>query len=120
MNNDNDEVQHIIHQLKSLQIQQTALILRLERARDRETRTGSDHEARTNVAETRASIVANVVEPREFVIGDRVRIKNPNLFQTDRGTITKIGASRITVRTRSGTKIIRAPKNLIIEDGQRE
>jgi hypothetical protein len=45
-----------------------------------------------------------------------VRIKNPNRFQTDRGMITNIGAKRITVQTRSGTKILRAPKNLTIDD----
>jgi hypothetical protein len=37
-------------------------------------------------------------------------------FQATRGTITKIGNSRITVQARNGTKISRAPKNLTLED----
>jgi hypothetical protein len=36
----NDEVQDLIKQLKSLQLQQTELIVRLERARGNETRAG--------------------------------------------------------------------------------
>jgi hypothetical protein len=51
----------------------------------------------------------------EFVIGDKVRIKNPTRFQANRGVMTKIGSSRITVQTKSGNKILRAPKNLILE-----
>jgi hypothetical protein len=107
MNNDNDEVQELIRQLKSLQLQQTVLLTRLERARNTEARRDTADDTRVDVNET----------TREFAIGDRVRIKNPNRFQADRGTITKIGASRITVQTRSGAKITRAPKNLIIDDG---
>jgi hypothetical protein len=114
MNNDNEnEIESIIIQLKSLQLQQTELLVRLERARSTETGTGAaDSGTRTSAIETRGSIA----QPKDFGIGDRVRIKNPNRFQTDRGTITNIGAKRITVQTRSGTKILRAPKNLTIDD----
>jgi predicted transcriptional regulator len=52
---------------------------------------------------------------REFAIGDRVRIKNPRILQPQRGRIVKIGINRITVQTNLGTKIVRAPKNLVLE-----
>jgi hypothetical protein len=90
--NNNNEIENIILQLKSLQLQQTELLVRLERARETETGTNRTSSG-TNTART------NVIsETREFTIGDRVRIKNPNRFQADRGTIVKIGASRITVQ----------------------
>jgi hypothetical protein len=53
---------------------------------------------------------------REFVIGDRVRIRNPGVLQPKRGRIAKIGTTRITVQSDSGKKIIRAAKNLILEE----
>jgi hypothetical protein len=101
----NDDIQDLILQLRRIHIQQADFLVRLERAREIEARAGIDNETKTNVD-----------EPREFIIGDRVQIKNPNRFQADCGTITKIGDKRITVQTRSGTKILRAPKNLIFED----
>jgi dsDNA-specific endonuclease/ATPase MutS2 len=94
----NDEIQDLITQLKNLQLQQTELLVRLEKARQNETET--------KVGPPKA---------REFAIGDKVRIKNPTRFQSDRGVITKIGASRTTVQTKSGSLILRAPKNLILE-----
>jgi hypothetical protein len=101
MSSEGDEVQDLILQLKRLQLQQTALLSRLERARGREERTDRANGAAENVGTT-----------REFVIGDRVLIKNPRYLQGDRGKIVKITASRITVEAASGNKIIRAPKNL--------
>jgi hypothetical protein len=44
---------------------------------------------------------------------DRVRIRSPAGYQANRGTIIRIGTSRITVETRNGSKIVRAPHNLI-------
>jgi hypothetical protein len=52
---------------------------------------------------------------RKFAIGDKVRTKNPTRFQADQGVITKIGPNRVTVHTKVGSKILRAPKNLILE-----
>jgi hypothetical protein len=51
----------------------------------------------------------------DFIVGDRDRMKNPGGFQVTRCTIIKIGTSRITVQAQNGTKIVRAPKNLILE-----
>jgi hypothetical protein len=78
MSNDNDnKIESIIIQLKSLQLQQTELLVRLERARSTEKRTGTaDSGTRTSAIETRAS----VVEPRDFGIGDMVGIKKPKPF----------------------------------------
>ena len=97
----NDEVQDLIRQLKKLQLQQTELLVRLERARGDEARAGVYDEEESGT--------------RKFAIGDKMRIKNPTRFQSDRGVITKIGASRTTVQTKSGCLILRAPKNLILE-----
>jgi hypothetical protein len=41
-------------------------------------------------------------------------LKNPGVFQATRGTIIKIDTSCITVQAHNGTKIVRAPKNLIL------
>jgi transcription antitermination factor NusG len=102
MSNDED-IKDIIAQLQSLQLQQAALIQRLERV------SGSQD----NGIPTRTKTVQVT---REFAVGDRVQINNPGPFQATRGTITKIGNSRITVQARNGTKISRAPKNLTLED----
>jgi transcription antitermination factor NusG len=105
MNIDNDEIENLIRQLQELQLQQTELLARLERA--------SHNQARANRNETRS---ARADEVQAFTIGDTVRIKNPSRFQSNAGSITKIGTNRITVRTKSGKLILRAPKNLIKED----
>jgi hypothetical protein len=97
----NDEVQDLIRQLKNLQLQQTELLVRLERARGDEARAGVYDEEESGT--------------RKFAIGDKVRIKNPTRFQADQGVITKIGPNRVSVHTKTGSKILRAPKNLILE-----
>ena len=104
---DNNEVQDLVAQLTRLQLQQTEVIARLTQltgTQDREKRT----EKRTVSPQRPTTPVAT----REFAIGDRVRILNPRPFQTTTGSIKKIGTHRITVRTESGSNIIRAPKNL--------
>jgi hypothetical protein len=101
------DVEDIIAQLQRLQLEQTELLLQLARA------NGARNAARR---ESRRA-TGNVVPPdatREFAIGDRVEIKNPGRFQASGGTIVKIGTSRITVQTVSGSKILRAPKNLAL------
>jgi hypothetical protein len=97
----NDEVQDLIRQLKNLQLQQTELLVRLERARGDEARAGIYDEEESGT--------------RKFTIGDKVRIKNPTRFQAEQGVITKIGPNRVTIHTKTGSKILRAPKNLILE-----
>jgi hypothetical protein len=73
----NDEVQDLIEQLKNLQLQQTELLVRLERARRDEARAGVYDEEESGT--------------QEFAIGDKVRIKNSTRFQADQGVITTIG-----------------------------
>ena len=97
MNRDRD-IKEIVTQLQRLQLQQATLISRLGSI--------SESEAREN---------DNTA--REFVVGDRVRIKNPSLFQATIGKIVRIG-TRITVQASNGKKIVRAPKNLILEEDE--
>ena len=99
----NDDVQDLLEQLNRLQIQQTDLFARLATAVEAER------------AQTREPLNERKPAKREFAIGDRVNIKNPKLFQPTSGTITKIGATRITVTSESGSKILRAPKNIVFE-----
>jgi prefoldin subunit 5 len=98
------DIKDIIAQLQSLQLQQAVLIQRLERLS--ETR-----EDNSNV-----TTIATVDVTRRFAVGDRVLINNPGRFQATKGTITKIGNSRITVQARNGSKITRAPHNLTLDD----
>jgi hypothetical protein len=122
----NDEVQDLISQLNRLQLQQTELFARLEKAigdKDAQTRRVGKEDAQTGevankveVAQTREFVVAHeVAQTGDFAVGDRVIVKNPNPFQADRGKITKIGNKRITLTTQSGRKILRAPKNLVLQ-----
>ena len=99
MSNEQD-IKDIVAQIERLQIRQTALVQRLARL----TAIGNNN---TNTERP------NTIQ--EFRVGDQVRIINPGLRQANRGTISNIGNSRITVQARDGTKIIRAPKNLILE-----
>ena len=106
-----NKVLEIIQRLKALQLQQAELIVRLEEARERENKKGVDVQITVDqVTDTPAT----VIETREIAIGDRVKIRNPNPFQQDNGTVIKVGKSRITVQTKTGGKILRAAKNLSI------
>jgi transcription elongation factor len=106
MSNEQD-IKDIVAQLDRLQIQQSELLQRLDQL------VGSG-ESNNATARSVQSVQSEIT--REFAIGDRVRIRNPGLLQAVRGTIIKIGASRITVQARNGNKIVRAPKNLILEE----
>ena len=99
----NDDVQDLFEQLNRLQVQQSALLVRLERAT-------------VNVNGLSGVFESETGEPKAFAVGDHVTIKNPNPFQTDKGMITKIGKKRITVTTASGQKIVRAPKNILAQE----
>jgi hypothetical protein len=94
MSNGQDEIKDIVAQLQRIQIQETELLQRLERL---------------SVTESHTS------KTREFRIGDLVQIKNPKPFQIKKGTVIRIGTdtNRITVQSKSGSKIVRAPSNLI-------
>jgi hypothetical protein len=98
-----DDIKDIVEQLQRLQIQQDTLIARLGEL------SGS-HE--TPARATRVPPDTS----RALAIGDRVRVRNPGRFQAVRGTIVRIGTSRITVQARNRSKIIRAPHNLFLDD----
>ena len=102
MSNEQD-IANIIGQLQRLQIQQSELLVELARLNER-----------NNETETTAAEVSDT--PRDFIEGDRVRILNPKRYQARRGIITKIGDSRITVQAADGTKIQRAPHNIVLEE----
>ena len=104
----NDEVQGLIEELKQLHIQQSEVLTRLEKAREKEQKKEVGGAAKAPADQTKQELDEN----RDFEVGQEVRIKNPSFLQTDRGTIYKIGQSRITVQTKSGSKIQRAPKNI--------
>jgi hypothetical protein len=89
----NDEVQDLISQLNHLQLQQTELFARLEKAigdEDAQTRGVRKEDAQTRevaheieVEQTREFVIAHeVAQTVEFAIGDRVIVKNLNLFQS--------------------------------------
>lgn len=103
MRSDDDTIESIIKQLNDLQLEQNDLLIRLERARAEEVQ-----QARTPTRPDKPQ------QARPFQVGDRVQIKNPGPFQATTGTITKVGNSRITVTTQSGSKILRAAKNLTL------
>jgi transcription antitermination factor NusG len=100
MSNRQDEIKDIVAQLQGLPIQETELLQRLERLNENESDTFGS---------------AATLTTREFRIGDLVQIKNPKPFQAKKGTIIKIGVGtkRVTVQTKSGSKIVRAPSNLV-------
>jgi dsDNA-specific endonuclease/ATPase MutS2 len=105
MNNDNNKIQELILQLKQLQLEQTRL-------QQKQTKITTRLERLSRGADNANK---NEDSTRKFVIGESVRIKNPGPLQANTGTIVKIGTSRITVKTKNGEKIIRAAKNLAVE-----
>jgi transcription antitermination factor NusG len=117
-----DEVQELIQQLSRLQLQQTDLLARLGRAREVETRTSLESPIISDTT-TSADVLNQQLrqgtsrenQRRRFRIGDKVRILNPGRFQANKGEITKIGESRVTIKTWSGSKLQRAPKNITLD-----
>ena len=89
-----NQIEEIVRQLRKLNLRQAELLERLGIANEPQR------------TPTRTPTV------RDFAIGDRVRIKNPRIFQPSVGTISKIGPNRITVTTVTGNTVVRAPKNL--------
>ena len=101
-NSDEQDIADIIAQLQQLQLQQSILLTQLASINNRNTE--------------REFFDATADAPRDFRIGNRVRILNPKLFQAKRGVIINIGNSRITLQARNGTKVQREPHNLILEN----
>ena len=97
MNNKQQEIKEIVAQLRHLQREEEELLRRLEQLNITENQTFESPRAQTT---------------REFKIGDLVQIRNPKIFQIKKGTIVRIG-SLITVQAKNGTKIVRAPSNII-------
>jgi hypothetical protein len=94
------DMKDIVAQLDRLQIQQSELLQRL----DQLVESGESNNATARSVRSTRSIRSEITQ--EFAIGDRVRIRNPGLLQAVRGTIIKIGSSRITVQARNGNKIM--------------
>jgi hypothetical protein len=116
---DSKDIQGLIEELKVLQLQQTDILNRLDSARSRQGTDNVSQRARataeiTSRRERQERDNAGRVTTRELVVGDFVIIRNPNPFQADRGEITKITATRVTVKTATGSKIQRAPKNVVL------
>ena len=100
----NEDVREIVTQLEDLHLRQAALISRLARLSESDDDT-------TNLTSPDTT--------RKFVVGDRVRIRNLRLLQVNKGKIVRIGEkNRITILTSRGAKLIRAPKNLILEQDE--
>jgi hypothetical protein len=112
-----DSVQDIINQLESLQLRQKVLITRLGQLAS----VDRSNPLPTAPVATRQFEIGDALLPtapivvRQFEVGNKVRITNPRFFQEDTGEIVRVGATRITVLTPSGSKIIRAHKHLTSE-----
>ena len=116
---DSEDIQELIEQLKILQLQQTDILDHLDSARRRQSTNNASQRTRTtarttNRRERQERDNTSRETTREFIVGDYVLIRNPNPFQADRGIIEKITATRITVRSATGSKVQRAPKNIIL------
>ena len=103
---DREEINNIISEFQRLQLQQTILLNRLQQLDTGATRGGTSNTTR------RTTPAASPATARALAVGDRVKVRNPNLFQATSGTIEKIGSKRVTVRGTDGKPIHRAPKNL--------
>ena len=102
----NDQKNDIIQRLKTLQDEQT----RLQREQDQlidQLRnlhiTTEEHTQTQNEEEE---------DPNVFKLGEKVHILNPGRFQERRGTICNLGDQRVTILTKRGKKIVRAPFNV--------
>ena len=104
---DNNEIRDIVEQLQRLQIQQASLVDRLSRAAETLPNVVNDEPDNR-----RARIPTD--NPRQFAIGDRVRINNPRILQQPTGTVIRITEARMTVQTSNGGTVTRTPKNLTL------
>ena len=76
-NNSEQDIAYIVAQLQELQLQQSVLLNRLAGINERNTE-GEFFDTTTDT-------------PRDFRIGDRVRITNPKRFQAKKAVIINIG-----------------------------
>ena len=107
MSNDSEsDIADIIAQLQHLQLQQTNLLEQLARSQIQNT---ASEPLEREYFDTAAEV------PRDFQIGDRVRILNPKRFQANKGTIIRIGESRVTIKPPIGRNIQQSPNNLILD-----
>lgn len=99
------EIVALVETLQQLQLQQQLITERLSVLVTTPNRQSLN---------TQPSARVTTPEPEEtvFDLGNKVRIKNPKVNQHNIGYITKIGKTNITVTTKGGIKIVRAPKNL--------
>ncbi len=93
MNNKQQEIKEIVAQLRHLQREEEELLRRLEQLNITENQPFESPRAQTT---------------REFKIGDLVQ----DISDKKKGTIMRIG-TLITVQVKNGTKIVRAPSNII-------
>ena len=107
MTDKEQEIKEIVKKFERLHIQQAALVDRLKLLQARQDNRGSRDRNVPSSGATTATV-------REFVIGDRVRVKNPLPFQSPVGTISNIGRGRITVTDRKKKTLQRAPHNLTL------
>jgi hypothetical protein len=105
-----DEIKDIVEQLQRLQLRQDELITRLGELGGNNASVAAPAQAARIPPET------ETVSARTFAIGDRAWIRNPGRFHADRGVVVNITANRITVKARNGTKIVRAPHNVFLDD----
>jgi hypothetical protein len=121
MNNNNQEIKGIVEQLQRLQIKQATLLTRLERVSAAQAFAVAAPAARVPAVEDTGSATSSATReprppptaPRDFDIGDRVRVINPGPGQNPLGIIVKIGPAQIHIRAQNGNEIRRIAKNLI-------
>jgi hypothetical protein len=103
VSDEQDEIRCIVAQLKRLQMQESELMRRLELLTEADDQPPSAALPRTT---------------RDFGIGDLVQTNNPRPFPSKQGTVTRtgVGADRITVQTKNGSKIVRASFDLTHAD----
>jgi hypothetical protein len=115
MNRTDNELELIIQNLRRLNIQQAEYIDQLEQLvhhrPNQEQQEVRAEEVPPAIVIEDVQPVEEVNEPREFRLGDLVRVRNPGLFQTQQGRIIKLGR-RITIQDERGRTLWRAPNNL--------
>jgi transcription antitermination factor NusG len=116
------EIRDIISELRRLHLREGELLDRLQQLNSNPpvnrdaNRQGAPDRPRTATRVATRVVRPPPTAPRQFAVGDIVKIRNPNPFQSSIGTIEKIGTNRITVRDKDGKAIQRAEKNIIAND----
>jgi hypothetical protein len=97
-----DNVDDLLDKLNKLRIEESNIIEKIIKARN------ENNDKDNNIARREG----------DFKIGDKVQIINPRRYQESIGIICKITETRVTIKPRTGIKIIRSHKNvkLITDD----